>query len=180
MVWWNKMEKDKKILAAKAHALAVSRHVSQKHGRTPYVRHLALVVSKLKDFVPASDDEFYELIAAAWLHDVVEDTKTTIEEIKMEFGDRVAELVWAVTDEAGRNRMEKKRRTYPKIRATRRATLIKLCDRLANVEMSRAEPRFFAMYKGEHDEFKAALFDPSDLENRPLWEALDVLLGRTS
>lgn len=169
------MEKDKKILAAKAHALAVSRHVAQKHGRTPYVRHLALVVSKLKEVVPASDDEFYELVAAAWLHDVVEDTKTTIEEIKEEFGDRVADLVWAVTDEAGKNRREKKKRTYPKIRSTGRATLIKLCDRVANVEMSRSEPRFFAMYRDEHDEFKAALFDESDEECRPLWEALDVL-----
>lgn len=48
----------------------------------------------------------------------------------------MAEIVFCVTNEQGRNRKERIKRTYPKIRNNRWAQFVKLCDRIANVEHS--------------------------------------------
>ena len=65
----------------------------RKRNDTPYILHpmeAAVIVSTM------TDDQ--EVIAAAVLHDVVEDTPTTIEEIEKEFGPRVRKLVEAETE----------------------------------------------------------------------------------
>lgn len=59
----------------------------------PYFLHPLAVASKLEEF---TDDQ--EILAAAFLHDVVEDTPMAIYDVRNEFGDRVAELVWLLTD----------------------------------------------------------------------------------
>lgn len=115
------------------------------------------------------------LLAAAWLHDVAEDTATSIEEITKAFGPEVADIVHRVSDEPGANRKERKSKTYPKIRAQRGATIVKLCDRIANVEASRAVPKKMKMYAEEYPEFRAALFVPGIADS--LWLRLDALLA---
>lgn len=63
-------------------------------GGLPYIEHPTAVAARL-------DDHGYgeEVIAAALLHDVVEDSETTVEELRGEFGERVAELVGALSDD---------------------------------------------------------------------------------
>ena len=56
------------------------------------------------------------VVAAAWLHDTIEDTSVTREDIVAHFGDEVAALVWAVTGE-GATRSERNQSAYAKIRA---------------------------------------------------------------
>lgn len=67
--------------------------VRNDEGKTPYIFHLEEVAELVKDS-GGSEEE----IAAAWLHDVVEDTEVTMEEVLREFGEEVAYIVNGVTD----------------------------------------------------------------------------------
>ena len=80
---------------AREFAIAAHRGVGQlrKYTGQPYEEHLRRVAAILQGF---TDDP--EMIAAAWLHDVVEDTPATIEDVEREFGPGVRELVDALTD----------------------------------------------------------------------------------
>lgn len=68
-------------------------HVRSDEAKTPYVFHLE-EVAELVRASGGSDEE----IAAAWLHDSVEDTEATIEDIYKEFGKEVGDIVEGVTD----------------------------------------------------------------------------------
>ena len=65
----------------------------RKYSHQPYQVHLEAVAELV---ARVSDDE--EIIAAAWLHDTVEDTPATLEDIEGQFGQAVAELVEELTD----------------------------------------------------------------------------------
>jgi guanosine-3',5'-bis(diphosphate) 3'-pyrophosphohydrolase len=66
--------------------------------------HLDAVVRILKSFGNSEP----AVLAAGYLHDTVEDTNTTIQELYEEFGEEVAELVYWLTDaEKGKRRMRK-------------------------------------------------------------------------
>jgi hypothetical protein len=65
----------------------------RKYTRQPYEVHLKAVSQLLAE---VTDDP--EVIATAWLHDTVEDTEATLEDIRAEFGDRIARLVGELTD----------------------------------------------------------------------------------
>lgn len=155
----------------KAEEFAIKAHGTQKYGDAPYEAHLRHVVKILTDEGFATDPV---LLAAAWLHDVAEDTATSLTEIETVFGADVSDIVQRVTDEPGANRKERKSKTYPKIRTHRGATIVKLCDRIANVEASKANPKKMSMYLSEHPEFRKALFVPGIAD--PLWLRLETLL----
>jgi (p)ppGpp synthase/HD superfamily hydrolase len=86
----------------------------------PYSVHLGQVVDVLRRF-GVSDDDIY---CAAWLHDSIEDTRVSYNDIRDRFGEKVAELVFAVTNERGRNRKERNEKTYPKIFAAGENALV--------------------------------------------------------
>ena len=161
-----------KEFAAKAHA-------GQTYGDgQPYTVHLEAVVQVAKSQCIA--DQFSlagEIIIAAWLHDVVEDTAVTIEEVRAKFGYVVAQLVHAVTNEPGKNRIEKAERTLPKILVSGpQAVALKLCDRIANVEAcinGQGNPKLFRMYFNEYTRFQELLDRQSDVANAALWDRLD-------
>jgi hypothetical protein len=102
---WNTLEKD-------AWTFAEERHAAQRYGDQPYTVHLEHVRAVLASFGHGG-----ALGVAAWLHDTVEDTATTREEIAERFGEDVAALVWAVTG-TGKNRKERNASAYEKIRQT--------------------------------------------------------------
>lgn len=151
---------------------AVTKHGDQKYGSLPYSHHLAAVQAVLGRFYYFTmNPDHLPLLEAAWLHDVVEDTGTKVKEIAEMFGERVADLVSAVTNEPGANRKIRAALTYPKIRACPGATTLKLADRIANVE---AGGNFAAMYAKEHEDFRRALYTPG--ENEAMWAHLEALL----
>ena len=83
-------------LASEAIVFAVKAHdgMRRKRAKVPYILHpmeAAAIVGSLTDN--------QEVIAAAVLHDVVEDTPITIEEVREHFGERVAELVASETED---------------------------------------------------------------------------------
>jgi guanosine-3',5'-bis(diphosphate) 3'-pyrophosphohydrolase len=150
-----------------ARRFAEERHKSQRYGEHPYVVHLWAVRQVLTDFGYHSGP----LAVAAWLHDLIEDTPTTRQEIAERFGEEVAMLVWAVTG-VGKNRKNRKERNawvYEKIRQCPKAAILKLADRIANMEASQACPDKLAMYRKEHLEFAMAL---RGLGDDGMWERL--------
>jgi len=118
------------IFAAEAHA-----GQKRKGFNTPYIIHPVSVMG-LAETMTADE----EILAAAVLHDVVEDTEMTADDIRREFGDRVADLV-AVDTENKRDDMPKsaswkirKQETIDIAKnAPREAKLIILCDKLSNL-----------------------------------------------
>lgn len=116
---------------------AIKKHGSQKYAGLPYKIHLVNVINVLlrnKIFPDTSEHKI--LWKAAWLHDVLEDTNTSKEELINIFGLDICEIVWALTDGLGKNRMEKKEHMYNKLIQNQNAIIVKLADRIANVEFS--------------------------------------------
>ncbi len=148
------------------------KHAGQTYGSgLPYTHHLNDVEKVLIRF-GIVDDDFGN---AAWLHDTEEDTETKNKEIAEMFGDRVAELVRAVTNEEGANRKVRAALTYPKIRNCPGAVCLKLADRIANVEHG---GKLVEMYIKEYEDFRRALYTQGEYED--MWAHLDKLLKRTN
>ncbi len=77
------------IFAVKAH------HNTERRGKGfPYIVHPMEAVEIVATITPDQ-----ELLAAAALHDTIEDTDVTVEQIRAEFGDRIADLVHAESDQ---------------------------------------------------------------------------------
>ena len=160
--------------AEKAKAYVEEKHAGQVHGTRPFMMHLTEVVNTLHEFGYLDDD----LTAAAWLHDVVEDTEVLIEEIYSTFGNRIGDLVDALTDGEGATRVEKKQKPYSTIPNVPGAVIVKLADRIANVRHTIAEgppaARYRETYKREHKGFCDALGGTN--EAKEMWYVLDNLL----
>ncbi|HEX6931335.1 MAG TPA: HD domain-containing protein [Streptosporangiaceae bacterium] len=104
----------------------------------PYLEHLLEALEVLVVGAGVTDPD---VLTAAVLHDVVEDTPVSTGELADRFGPRVAELVgWVTIPEAGpgEDRAEAKRASLASLAsAPRDAILVKLADRLSNVQTLR-------------------------------------------
>lgn len=151
--------------------MASDAHSDNSYGPHDYDYHLERVEEALRDF--GYDDP--TMLAGAWLHDTVEDTDVTREDISETIDEVVADLVWRVTDEEGDNRAEKKRNTYPKMTERDEAVVLKLADRIANVRQNLKEDNmsYWRMYRDEHGEFYEHLYDGSHQE---MWDHLHDML----
>jgi GTP diphosphokinase / guanosine-3',5'-bis(diphosphate) 3'-diphosphatase len=122
------------VLVSRAADFAAERHRDQRRkgrGQVPYVNHLADVARLLAVATKGADAE---LVAAGWLHDTVEDTATSHNELVSAFGDDVASLVREVTDDKSLPKAERKRLQVVKTPAkTPRAKMIKLADLTSNL-----------------------------------------------
>ncbi len=121
--------------AAKAH----ERQVRPNKARLPFITHLEEVVLLVEES-GGSDEE----IAAAWLHDVVEDTPVTLDEIAAHFGAPLAEMVDALTDPpdfSGLPTIVRKMRQAERIRSKGNdVKRVKIADQTANVRSIAADP----------------------------------------
>lgn len=135
-------------IVARAKAFALAHHAGQLYGDVPYEVHLQAVVDVMTGFGFTNPN----WLAAAWLHDVIEDTKATKKKVKDEFGDLVASIVWAVTG-TGRNRKERNQSIYDKMLTAPEASVLKVADRIANVERSERGSKHREMYLAERMEF---------------------------
>lgn len=118
--------------AAQAHARAGQ---TRKFTGEPYIVHPAAVVQILMSVAPSA-----EMIAAAWLHDVVEDTDVTLPMIEAEFGPVVAQYVEMLTDvrtrRTGGERIARKNANLlHTASACPEAQTIKLCDLIDNASL---------------------------------------------
>jgi len=153
-------------LVKEASYLAIAAHGTQTYDGYPYYYHLEQVVDVLKEY-GYTDDKF---VISGYLHDTVEDTDVSYNDIHQKFGLDIAEIVYAVTDELGRNRLERKTKTLPKIAENLDAIIIKLADRIANLR----NPKKKGMYAKEYQVFKTLLYKPDHAES--MWSELDELV----
>lgn len=155
---------------SEARLVAIKAHGSQTYdGVFPYEKHLDDVVAVMRRF----GFDSYEYICAAYLHDAIEDGAISYTKIKTHFGFEVAEMVFCVTDEMGRNRKEKKEKTLPKTASNPKAIHLKLGDRIANIEHGGKVD----MYLDEYEEFRTALYF-NDFEAESMWSHLTQLLRK--
>jgi hypothetical protein len=132
----------------------------------PYEFHLRMTMQVAKDFVNVvPSNRFHMLLDACAGHDLIEDTRqnynSVLEALKNDGAytedeaKSIAEIIFAVTNETGRNRAERANdHYYWKIFHTPLASFVKLCDRIANVRYSvlTKSPQLL-MYKREHEHF---------------------------
>lgn len=112
---------NKMTLFDRAYAFADRKHAGQfRDGGAPFILHPVQTAQIIINV--AIEDE--NLIAAALLHDTVEDTDTTLAELALEFGPDVANLVYEVT--------ETENNVFPNLKS-RRGIMLKFADRLSNL-----------------------------------------------
>lgn len=157
-----------------AFALAMEAHEGQmRKGGDPYIVHpiaVAMIVAK-------ELEQETNAVCAAFLHDVVEDTPHTVEDIRERFGDDVAFLVDVVTkrkkDNSGSIQVENFKQILDSVHYDIRALMIKLADRLHNMRtLDSMLPAKQMKIAGETDFFYAPLANrlglyriKSELEN---------------
>ncbi len=171
-----------KNIATQAHA-----DVNHLYDHFPYEVHLGYVVTTAQRYGYLLPNRDYDkVIAACWLHDTLEDTRLTYNDICSAFGDQfdsnliheVAEIVFALTNNKGRNRKERANAAYYEgIRKTPFATFVKLCDRIANVSYSKMfGSKMLSMYRRENADFLASLCPEAGWQ--PMVDELDILLAQ--
>jgi len=121
----------------RAYALAEAAHCGQTRDEgTPYIIHPVRVAIALVDEL---DIHSPELVCAALLHDVIEDSPTTREEIAGEFGEEIADVVWLLTKLEDVSLSD----YLAAIEAASEtgAPVVKLCDRLDNLRSLADSPK---------------------------------------
>lgn len=166
-------------LSTIAQAYATERHAACNHryDDKPYSFHLQMVAQEAEAFSQTYDADTREtIIAAAWCHDLIEDARETYNDVKKVVGEEVAEIVYALTNDKGRTRKERAGdRYYAGIRQTKHATLVKLCDRIANVRHSKQTGgRMLDIYQRELPSFRDRLYVEGELEE--VWAELEGML----
>jgi (p)ppGpp synthase/HD superfamily hydrolase len=96
-----------------------------KDGITPHYEHLAAVTARLKNLGIADDD----VISASWLHDIIDYTQTSFDELDQRFGSKVAVLVLAISKDKSLPRAKQEEQYVKQLKdASLEAKIIKLCD----------------------------------------------------
>lgn len=125
----------------KAISFAAGKHRNQRRkdkDASPYINHPIALAALLNTVGGISD---VVVLQAAILHDTVEDTDTSYDELVTHFGRQVADIVMEVTDD---KQLEKPRRKALQIEhaphASREAALVKLADKICNLRDIAASP----------------------------------------
>lgn len=163
------LEEQARRFATEAHAGAGQR---RKYTDEPYIVHPAAVVELVRSV--NHDDT---MLAAAWLHDTVEDTSATQGDIEAQFGARVASLVEMLTDStptAAKNRAARKLAHFRHTAsASPEAQTIKLADIIDNTRaIVRFDPDFARVYLVEK-QIQIALLKEGDAQ---LWQQASAII----
>lgn len=128
-------------LVLRALRFAAAKHRDQRRkdaGATPYINHPIQLAELLVNEAQVKDPV---VIAAAILHDTVEDTETTAAELEREFGADITGIVVEVTDDKSLSKVERKRRQVERAGNCRPAArLVKLADKICNLRDLRSHP----------------------------------------
>lgn len=138
---------------------AVKAHGNQMYGSKPYLYHLKKVNELVIKYGGSKEEQII-----AFLHDVLEDTPVTKEELSKKFGSKIAHIVDLLSNKSS------KEETFKRIRTSREAVFVKLCDRLANVSEGTKNNK----YRKEQSLFKQILYRPGEFDN--LWREIESKL----
>jgi len=129
------------ILLMKAAHFAAIKHTDQRRKgerQEPYFNHLSDVAQILAEHTNGEDPI---LVAAGLLHDSLEDTDTTYDELVNEFGVEIADLVREVTDDKSLPKPERKRLQISNApHKSPRAKMIKIADKISNIKTIKTSP----------------------------------------
>ncbi|XP_046432492.1 guanosine-3',5'-bis(diphosphate) 3'-pyrophosphohydrolase MESH1 isoform X1 [Neodiprion fabricii] len=158
---------------------AAEKHSNQRRkdaAETPYINHPLGVANIL-----ANEGSVYDpiVILAALLHDTVEDTETSFEEIEKEFGETVRKVVAEVTDDKSLPKAERKRLQIENATSrSDRAKLVTLADKIYNLRDIQKSPplgwsdirvrEYFQVQPRIQSELQFCRYDSFPLSNR--WE----------
>lgn len=121
-------------LYTKCMNFAALKHSTQRRkdsAKTPYINHPIGVANILANEGSVTD---LEVLMAALLHDTVEDTETSFDEIEENFGASIRKIVEEVTDDKSLPKAERKRLQIEHAKtASPKAKLVKLADKLYNL-----------------------------------------------
>ena len=146
---------------------------TRKYTGEPYINHPVEVAEIVKQHNGSR-----EMIAAALLHDVVEDTDITLKDIREEFGNAVADLVDDLTDvskpEDGNRALRKEMDRDHTAQASAAAMVIKAADLISNTKsIVEHDPSFAKVYLKE----KRALLDVMfKIKHMDIWKEADGML----
>jgi (p)ppGpp synthase/HD superfamily hydrolase len=150
---------DSKIIAF---AIEAHQNVNHLYDNKPYSVHLALTVSYALKYIDLVPEPYQSVVIdACWLHDTIEDTRMTYNDIRAVANPAVADIVYAVTNEKGKTRKDRaNEKYYEGIKKCDFASFVKLCDRLANAKYSAdSDSRMKQVYLTENEYFINSLID---------------------
>ena len=128
-------------LLVKAIAFAADKHRNQRRkdkDSSPYINHPIALAEVLANEAGIDDQN---VLIAAILHDTIEDTETTQEELPRLFGDAITAIVLEVTDNKALPKAERKRLQIQHApHASRRAKLVKFADKICNLRDISSSP----------------------------------------
>ena len=126
---------------AKAVAFAADKHRNQRRKdaeASPYINHPIALANVLASEGGVSD---VTVLCAAVLHDTIEDTETTVDELRALFGPKVASVVMEVTDDKSLEKsLRKQRQVEHAPHISTEAKLVKLADKISNLRDILASP----------------------------------------
>lgn len=129
-----KSSQDKQAVLLRTLVFAAEKHRDQRRkdsSGTPYINHPIGVANILANEAGIDD---IVVLQAALLHDTVEDTNTTFEELRSIFGDTVANIVAEVTDDKSLSKERRKELQVEHVRQiSREAKLVKMADKIHNL-----------------------------------------------
>ncbi len=154
-------------------------------GNLLYSKHLEYVVCfhhRFKHLIPDTWADYAvghlrdSAEAACWGHDLIEDARVTYNDLKDRIGEYVADLIYACTEEKGRDRDERHSEKYYKQLAENKvAVFVKLCDICANVTYSvLTNSSMYHKHKKEHTKTMAYLYVK---EYEPIYDYLDKMFS---
>ena len=146
-------------------------------GKFPYSAHLKWVKDQADKFiklVPQEDRNF--VYAGCAGHDLIEDARVTYNDLKQLIGVEVADIIYACTEERGRNRLERHSQAYYELLGNNElAIFVKVCDIIANVTFSILEnSTMIEKYRNEHETNMTFLYDE---KYDPMFKHLGKLLA---
>lgn len=145
-----------------AATFAAERHRDQRRkgkDASPYINHPLALASLLAE----RGERDPKVLIAALLHDTVEDTATSFEDIERVFGTEVADIVREVTDDKTLPKAERKRlQIEHAARLSRRAKLVKLADKICNLrDILLSPPTDWSLQRQrEYFDWAKAVVDP--------------------
>jgi guanosine-3',5'-bis(diphosphate) 3'-pyrophosphohydrolase len=172
--------KSELALLLEALAFAAHKHRDQRRKdpeASPYINHPIALADVLVNEGGVSD---VEVLCAALLHDTVEDTATTPQELEEAFGPRIARIVAEVTDDKTLSKAERKRlQVEHAARLSAEAKLVKLADKICNLRdvAERAPPGWDLARRREYFDWAKRVVDGLRGTHPRLEAAFDAAYG---
>jgi guanosine-3',5'-bis(diphosphate) 3'-pyrophosphohydrolase len=173
-------EEDLKLML-KALAFAADRHSKQRRkdvDSSPYINHPISLANILCDEGHITD---VNVICAALLHDTIEDTDTTAEELEAEFGTTIRDIVIDVTDDKTLDKaVRKQRQIEHAAHINDTAKLVKLADKISNLrDVASCPPTEWSINRRrEYFDWAKAVIDKLRGVNGPLEVIFDEAYSR--